>query len=229
MIKHLACIMDGNRRWARRKGLLPWLGHREGVNAIQRAIDFCLDKKIAYLSLYTFSLENFKRPQEELNFLFSTMAQESEGLLAQCLKKEIRIKFVGDRTQFPSSIIPVCKKLEESTAHFSKLQVNFLFCYGGRQEIVGGVKKIIHDIKAGILQEDQLTDELFAQKLWTAGIPDPELIVRTGGVRRLSNFLLYQAAYTELYFLDCLWPELTPTHLDDALTFFENCQRNYGK
>lgn len=220
--------MDGNRRWARRKGWLPWLGHREGMNAMQRAIDFCLEKKITFLSLYTFSLENFKRPQEELDFLFDTLVSEAEGLLGQSLEKGVRIRFIGDRTLFPAKVLPVCERIEKSTEHLTQLNVNFLFCYGARQEIVNAVKNIAHKIKTGELAQGELTDELFANTLWTSGMPDPDLIIRTGGVHRLSNFLLYQAAYAELYFLDCLWPELTKTHLEDAIAFFKNCQRNYG-
>lgn len=228
MVKHLACIMDGNRRWARRKGWLPWLGHREGMNAVQRAIDYCLEKNIPYLSLYTFSLENFKRPQDELNFLFDTLVSEAEGMAEQCKEKGVRVRFIGDRTQFPASVAPVCARIEQVTQDFTRLNVNFLFCYGSRQEIMNAVKQIALKVKSGHLAESDITDELFANNLWTSGIPDPDLIIRTGGVHRLSNFLLYQAAYAELYFLDCLWPELTKNHLDDALAFFKNCQRNYG-
>lgn len=228
MIKHLACIMDGNRRWARQKGWLPWVGHRQGAQAVKNVVDFCLEKNIPYLSLYTFSIENFKRPAEELNYLFDLMIEESDALLEQYIAKGVCVRFIGDRTLFPEKIRPTCERIEQATAHLSTLHLNFLFCYGGRQEIIGGIKQIIGKIKTGELVEDQLTDELFAQCLWTAGMPEPDMILRTGGAKRLSNFLLYQAAYAECYFIDCLWPELTKKHLERAMVFFQETQRNYG-
>lgn len=228
-IKHLACIMDGNRRWARKQGWLPWLGHQEGVNAARRVIAFCLEKKITYLSLYTFSLENFKRPAQELAFLFEILAnKEASNIINDCVKNKIRLVFIGDRSQFPEPLIPIIEEAEQRTQAFTDLTVNLLFCYGGRQEIVSGIKKIIHHIKTGQISEDAISDELFEQYLWTSGIPEPDLIIRPGGEKRLSNFLIYQAAYSEIYFLDCLWPELTKEHLEQALAFFYNVQRNYG-
>lgn len=228
-VKHLACIMDGNRRWAKKQGLLPWLGHQEGINTARRVIDFCLEKKIPYLSLYTFSLENFKRPAQEVDFLFNILAtKESSKIIDDCVKNKIRLVFIGDRSLFPDSLIPIIQEAEQRTQTFTNLTVNLLFCYGGRQEIVSGIKKIIHHLKTGQISEDSISDELFERYLWTSGIPAPDLIIRPGGVKRLSNFLIYQAAYSELYFLDCLWPELTHEHLENALAFFYNTQRNYG-
>jgi len=228
MIKHLACIMDGNRRWARQKGWLPWVGHRQGAQAVKRVVDFCLQKQIPYLSLYTFSLENFKRPTQELEYLFDMMLEESDAMLAHYQKQGVRVRFLGERSLFPTKIVPVIEQIERSTEQFNRLHLNFLFCYGGRQEILGSVKQIIAKVKSGELSEDQLTDELFEQYLWTHGLPEPDMILRTGGVKRLSNFLLYQSAYAEFYFLDCLWPELTEQHLEKAMVFFEDTQRNYG-
>ncbi len=129
---------------------------------------------------------------------------------------------------FPEKVRPICERIEAETAHLNKLQLNFLFCYGAQQEIIGGIKKLVHDIKAGKLSEDDISREVFQNYLWTSGIPEPDLIVRTGGVKRLSNFLLYQAAYSEFYFLDCLWPDITNEHLNGALNFFNESQRNAG-
>lgn len=228
MIKHLACIMDGNRRWAMRKGWLPWIGHKEGGQVIKRVVDFCLKKNISYLSLYTFSLENFKRPQQELDFLFDLIIQEADAMLADCLQNGVRIRFVGDRSLFPTQVASTCIRLEGQTAHLTTLQLNFLFCYGARQEIVAGIKKVIEDVKSGVLQAVDLDEKLFADYLWTQGMPDPDLIIRTGGQHRLSNFLLYQAAYAELYFLDCFWPDLQTQDLENAYAYYEQRQRNYG-
>jgi len=229
MIKHLACIMSGNRTWARSKGWLPWMGYKEGVQAIKRVIDFCLENKIPYLSLYTFSIENFKRPAEEQNYMFNILAkEESDNLLAQALEKGVRVQFIGDRSLFPASVAPLWQKIEEKTADLKNLTVNFLFCYGGRQEIMAGVKQVIHKIKIGEMKEEDLSPELFGKQLWTHDMPDPDLIIRTDRYQRLSNFLLYQAAYAELYFLDCMWPAITREHLNDALNYFNTVKRNFG-
>ncbi len=228
MIKHLACIMDGNRRWARLQGKLPMLGHQEGVQAGRRVIQFCLEKKIPYLSLYTFSIENFKRSQQELDFIFNMLATQGMQEVAQLRQEGVRIRFVGDRTLFPHSLISVCETLEQQTQDCTALQVNLLFCYGARQEIIGGIKKVIQQVKAGILDENDINEESFQHYLWTHDFPEPDLIVRTGGASRLSNFLLYQAAYSELYFLDCLWPDVGAKQLEQAISFFDNAQRNFG-
>lgn len=228
MIQHLAAIMDGNRRWARRQGFKPWVGHRNGAESVKTLTQFCLKKNIPYLSLYAFSLENFKRSQEELSYLFSLITQEFHNQLDQFINNGIKVRFIGDRTLFPAQVVPTIIDIEEKTAHLSMLNLNFLFCYGSRQEIIGGIQSLIKKIKAGIIAEHDISDETFSQCLWTADIPEPELIIRTGGMKRLSNFLLYQAAYSEFYFLDCLWPEITEQHLNEVLDNFQSCQRNYG-
>lgn len=229
MIKHLACIMDGNRRWAKKQGWLPWDGHKEGVKAAQRVVDFCLQQSIPYLSLYTFSHENFRRPLEEQHFLFNVLFKEiRQKLIHELLQKNVRLSFIGDRSLFPASVQQDCDEIEAMTATATALHVNLLFCYGGRQEIVAGIKKIMARVQAGDFLPTELTDALFEDYLWTAGIPAPDLIVRTGGVQRLSNFLLFKAAYSELFFLDCLWPDLTKDHLMQVMQSFEVRQRNFG-
>ncbi|HZW61388.1 MAG TPA: polyprenyl diphosphate synthase [Candidatus Babeliales bacterium] len=228
MMKHLACIMDGNRRWAKQKGWRSYQGHREGVEAVKRVAQFCLDRNIPYLSLYTFSIENFNRSEQEKEFLFNLIIDGAQQSLEEFLKQGIRIRFIGDRSLFPASVLSTCQLLEQQTAHLTKLNLNFLFCYGARQEIVGGIKTLVRKVMEGIISEDEISPELFRECLWTKDIPEPDLIIRTGNVKRLSNFLLYQAAYSEFYFLDCLWPELTTEHLEAALTSYNNCQRNFG-
>lgn len=228
MIKHLAFVMDGNRRWAKKHGLLPWYGHREGVDALKRVINFCLEKQIAYASFYTLSIENLKRPEEEKHYLFELIMKEAESQMGVFLSNGARVRFIGDRTLFPASILPICERIEQETAHLTTINLNFLFCYGARQEIVGSIKELVKQVQAGNIKQEDISDELFSDMLWTRGIPEPDLIVRTGGVQRLSNFLLYQAAYSEFYFLDCLWPEITTDHLESALGHLTNCQRNLG-
>ncbi len=229
MITHLACIMDGNRRWAMQKGWIPWYGHRGGIDAAMRVVDFCREKQIKYLSVYTFSIENFKRSSEEKNYLFSTLAKEAAHIIEQLKQKQVRIRFIGDRTLFPENLKPICEQAEQDTAHFAAMQLNVLFCYGAQQEIVNAVKQVVKQVSVGTITIDDLSPEMFKQYLWTKDIPDPDLIIRTGGRQRLSNFLLYQAAYSELYFLDCLWPELTKEHLQKAVDHFNHCRRNFGQ
>lgn len=228
MIKHLACMMDGNRRWAISQGLQPWLGHKQGVESLKKLIKFCLEKKIPYASVYTFSLENFKRPEQEKQFVFNLMAQELGKVADELIERGVRICFIGDRTLFPASVVETCEAVERKTEHVSTLTLNLLFCYGSQQEIVFGVKSIIRKIKSGLLKEEDIDKETISQHLWTRGTPEPELVIRTGGARRLSNFLLYQSAYSEFYFLDCMWPELTQEHLEQTLEDFANRKRNFG-
>ncbi|HEX2978294.1 MAG TPA: polyprenyl diphosphate synthase [Candidatus Babeliales bacterium] len=227
-MNHLAIIMDGNRRWARSKGLGSLVGHSNGFEAAKRAVEFCLKKKIPYLSLYTFSIENFKRSEHERSYLFDLLASKAPQLIDDFLKYGVRARFIGDRSLFPAHLLATIENLELQTNQGHNLQVNFLFCYGARQEIVHGVKSIIQKIKNGELSENDITDETLNNSLWTAGIPEPDMIIRTGGTKRISNFLLYQAAYSEFYFLDCLWPEITEDHLQAACLNFEECKRNFG-
>lgn len=228
-ITHLACIMDGNRRWAEQHGWMPWDGHRAGLKAAQRVVDFCLQEQIPYLSLYTFSLENFRRSAAELHFLFNVLMREmKDRLLEEFIIKEVCVRFVGDRAQFPKEVLPICDEIEQKTSVLSRLRVNLLFCYGGQQELVHGMRSIARKLKAGELTEEQISDELIEQSLWTAGIPAPDLIVRTGGAQRLSNFFLFKAAYSEFFFLDRFWPEIADTDLRAVMESFYIRQRNFG-
>lgn len=228
MIKHLACIMDGNRRWAKKQGLAAAYGHRQGVEAVRAVVDFCLQKHISYLSLYTFSIENHQRVSEEKNYLFELMISEATKGIEEFIAKNIQVRFVGDRALFPQHLIPLCTDIENKTAGGTTLQFNILFYYGGRQEIVGGIKEIARKIAAGELTHDEITEQLVNNHLWMGNIPEPDLIIRTGGFKRLSNFLLYQSAYSELHFIDCLWPEITMHHLEEAYVNFHTGKRNFG-
>lgn len=229
MIQHIAFIMDGNRRWAKKQGLQAFFGHRKGAEALENVIDFCLTSKILYVSLYTFSIENFNRSAAEVNYLFDLLVSEARKKLAVFLNHGVRVRFVGDRTLFPASIISTVDLLEQETSACVNLNLNFLFCYGARQEIIGGIKKFYEQIKLGAVLLEDLDDESFKHYLWTGDIPEPELIIRTSGVKRLSNFLLYQAAYSEFYFLDCLWPDITQEHMRTAVQSYIDTQRNFGQ
>ena len=224
-LQHLGIIMDGNRRWARKQGLQPWLGHKHGIEALKIALKFCIKKRIPYLTLYTFSQENFKRPAEELDYLFNTIAQEIKQTCYELLmKNNIQIRFLGRRELFPEHLKESIATIEEQTSRNTGLRVNIMFCYSGRQELVHAVKQII----SKHLAPEDITEDIIADHLWTAHIPDPDLIIRTGYVHRLSNFLPYQSVYSELYFIDCYWPEITEEHLEDALQYYESIHRTFG-
>lgn len=221
--------MDGNRRWAIKQGLLSSFGHKKGLEGVSTVVDFCLQKKIPYLSLYTFSIENLKRSVAEQHYLFEVLAYEAAQELEQFKQKNVNIRFVGDRALFPKSVKPICETLEKETKNCNGLYLIFLLCYGGRQEIVDTTKRIAAKIKKGDLQEADITPEVFNRFLWTTELPNPDLIIRTGGHHRLSNFLLFQGAYSELYFLDCLWPDISQQDLEAAVIFFDDCQKNFGQ
>lgn len=229
MLQHLACIMDGNRRYARRHGWKIWRGHKQGVESVKLIVDFCIQQKIKHLSLYTFSLENFKRSPEEQKYLFSLLVEQTRDALPELQKKGISIRFIGDKSYFPRKVLPSCDEVEEQTKDLNVLQLYFLFCYGARQEIISATQKLCKAVAAGKIAEGAITPELFESYLWTSGIPNPDVIIRTGGTQRLSNFLLYQAAYSELYFLDCLWPEITEKELIGAVNYFMASKQNFGK
>jgi undecaprenyl diphosphate synthase len=229
-IKHLALIMDGNRRWARKQGLEAWRGHEKGTEPVKVAVEFCLQQQIPYLTLYTFSLENFKRSPEELEHLFTII---KKGLLADDVQKlfehGVKIRFVGDRSKFPADLIQTITDLEKKTANGTKLLVNILFCYGGQQEIAAAMQKIGEKIARNELKPEAITPELITQYIWMGDVPCPDLMIRTGGEQRLSNFLTWQCGYGELMFLDCYWPDITTEHLANAVKEFETRKRRFGK
>lgn len=229
-ITHLGVIMDGNRRWAKARGLPPWEGHRAGAKSLVKTIDFCLSRKIPYVTVYAFSIENFQRSKQELNFLFEVLAQEMAGEgLESCHQKGVKIKFIGDRAIFPVQVQGIIEQAQQRTEKNALLHLNILFCYGGRQEILSGVKNIVKKIQRGELTEDEITDETFMQCLWMKDCPEPDLVVRSGGDQRLSNFLLYTLAYSELRFIDCYWPDVDEQVLQDVVDDFKASKRNFGK
>lgn len=221
--------MDGNRRWAKAQGLIPSLGHKQGAETVKLAINFCLKHKIKNLSLYTFSLENFKRSETEKNFLFSLLIEQAKKNSSELIKSGVKVKFIGEKTKFPVSVFDSCNQLEKETSDGQNLNLYFDFCYGGRQEIISAVKAIIEDTKANKINSFDIDENTFKKYLWSKDIPDPEIIVRTGGIHRLSNFFLYEAAYSEIFFLDCLWPDLTEQHLEKVINDFNTRIRNFGQ
>ena len=227
-MQHLALIMDGNRRWAKQRLLRPCRLVMKRALRREKSGGILYRTCYSEFSLYAFSLENFRRAPEEVNFLFELFVKEAYAEKESLKKEGVCVKFIGDRTLFPAHVLPALQKLEESTAHNTKLFLQLLFCYGSQQEITATVKKIAAEVKQGTVALEDITPEFLSSLLWTGAIPAPELIIRTGGKKRLSNFLLYQAAYSELCFLDCLWPDLQREHLVNAVKEFQEEQRNFG-
>lgn len=227
-MQHLAFIMDGNRRWAKSAGFAAMQGHKQGKEAAKLAIEFCIKRGIKYLSLYTFSLENFSRSVIEQEVIFSILVDSITHGLDEFIDQGVRIAFVGDRSKFPEHLRQAIIDAELKTKSLTELQLNILFCYGGQQELVHAVKGIATKVAAGELAVSDINQDTISDALWTAGVPNPDLIVRTSGVNRLSNFLLYQAAYSELAFLDCHWPEITEAHLQKCVDDFARSNRNFG-
>jgi len=228
MITHLACIMDGNRRWAQQNGMMPWYGHSQGAESVKTAIQFCIENSISYLSLYAFSLENFNRSALEKEYIFSYLINEADKQLPDFIAHGVSVRFVGDRSLFPAHVLPVCESIEQATAQGTNLKVQILFCYGARQELLAATKEIGRRVASGEIKAEDISESMLKEHLWTGAIPEPDLIIRTGGFKRLSNFLLYQSAYSELYFTDCLWPEITAQHLHDAMSSYHHYKRNFG-
>lgn len=228
-MQHLAIIPDGNRRWARQNKLSTLLGHQKGSKSVKHAINVCLENKIRYLSIYTFSLENFNRSEEEKDYLFKMIPKEITDNLQNCIDNKIRVRVVGNRSIFPKNTQESLQFIEEKTQNFDNLNLNFLFCYGGRQEILEAVKTIFKKIISGIINLDKIDEQTIRDHLWSATIPDPDLIIRTSGISRLSNFFTFQSAYSELIFLDCYWPEITKELLQKCIDRYKSVSRNFGK
>lgn len=227
-MQHLAIIPDGNRRWAKKHMLETIFGHKRGMEVVRSAINVCIRNGIRFLSFYTFSLENFNRPNHEQSYLFDLLINDFPRNLPELITNGVRVKFIGDRSRFPAIMQNVIAHLEEQTQHLTTLQINLLFCYGATAEIVSAVQRIAQQVKDGVLDAANITEETVYNALWTNGIPNPELIIRTGGVMRLSNFLLMQAAYSEFAFVDDFWPDITEDRLQQCLLKFTQTQRNFG-
>lgn len=225
---HVAIIMDGNGRWAQARGLPRAAGHAQGAEAVRRTVKAAKVLGIRYLTLYGFSLENWKRPAKEITDLM--------GLLRLYLRKEInelhregvRIRFIGDRTLLAPDIVSLIEMSEQKTRENTQLDLIVALSYGSRQEITAAAKQLALDVAAGTIDPEAIDDQSIEQRLFTADLPDPDLIIRTSGEQRISNFLLWQAAYAELVFTDVLWPDFSQDVLEQSIVEFGRRERRYG-
>ena len=220
-LQHIAFIMDGNGRWARKRGMVREYGHRFGAEAFKNITKYCVDIGIKTITVYAFSSENWKRPEKEVNAIMKLLDKYLDDCLADFSKYNVKVKFIGDMSAFEGPFMEKINKVQDVTAS-GEFTVNIALNYGARPELVNAFNKMIND---GIRSADEQT---ISKYLYTSECPDPDLIIRTGGEYRLSNFLLWQAAYSELYFTDCLWPDITPEIVNEAIRAFYSRKRRYG-
>jgi undecaprenyl diphosphate synthase len=225
---HVAIIMDGNGRWAKARGLPRVAGHRRGGEAVRRAVIAAAELGISYLTLFGFSSENWKRPAHEVDDLMTLLRHYLRGEVAELHRNNVRVRVIGDRERLAPDIVTLIDNTEALTAGNTGLRLSVALSYGGRAEIAGAARRIAEAAMAGRLRPDQIDETVFARYLLTADMPDPDLVIRTSGEQRLSNFLLWQTAYSEFVFIDTLWPDFTKTDLERALSEFHGRERRYG-
>ena len=227
-LRHVAIIMDGNGRWAERRGLPRSMGHRAGVEAVRRTLTASLDAGLGYLTLFSFSSENWSRPPAEVEFLFGLLRMYIRRDLARLHRDGVRVRVIGERDGLPADIGALIREAEALTADNRRLTLVVAFNYGARDEIVRVARHLAEKVRKGGLDPESIDEELITANLDTTEIPDPDLIIRTGGELRLSNFLLWQAAYAELVFLPVYWPDFDAAQLNAAIDEFGRRVRRYG-
>ncbi len=226
-MEHLAIIMDGNGRWAKARGLPRSEGHRAGGETVRRVLGFCRDAGIRYLTLYAFSVENWKRPKEEVDALMGLLVTYLAGEESMLHKHQVRLRIMGQKDDLPEAVQAELARVEAATAQYER-QLILCLSYGGRTEIVSAAKRLAKAVAAGELDPEAIDEATFTQHLYLPDVPDPDLIVRTSGEMRLSNFLLWQASYAELYVTPVLWPDFDKADFDAALASFGKRERRYG-
>ena len=228
-LRHIAIIMDGNGRWATKKGLPRSLGHKKGAEVVKEITKAAAEKGIRFLTLYAFSTENWQRSEEEVSYLMTLLRQYLKSDLQELKENKVRIRFIGERYMLDQDIQQLMADLENQTASYDKLTVCIALSYGSRQEIVAAAKKIATRVKNGDISPEDIDINLFSDMLYTKDIPDPDLLIRTSGEQRLSNYLLWQLAYSELAFTDVLWPDFSAQVLQRLIDNYQTRERRYGK
>lgn len=227
-LQHIAIIMDGNSRWAKKHNLPTALGHKQGAEAARKALIGCIKLNIPYLTLYTFSSENWQRSSEEVGDLIELLKFYLSNELDLLIEQKVRVKIIGNKNKFPQDVIDLVDRCEEATKNNDRLFLQIALSYGSRIEIIEAQKKLLSDVVSGKLILEELDEKIFSKYLYTNSVPDPDLLIRTSGEYRVSNFLLWQIAYTELYFTKILWPDFNITHLRRAINNYKKRERRYG-
>ncbi len=226
--QHIAIILDGNGRWAKKKGMPRNYGHAQGSKNVERICEDAYRLGVKYLTVYAFSTENWKRPQDEVNALMNLLRNYMKTCLKTAEKNHMRVRVLGDKTALDEDIRNRIEELEEATKDNDGLNFQIALNYGSRDEMVRAMKKMCRDIKAGAVEPEQIDESLFETYLDTHDIPDPDLMIRTSGEQRLSNYLLWQLAYSEFYFTDVLWPDFTKEELIKAIEYYNGRERRFG-
>ena len=225
--RHIAIILDGNGRWAKKRGLPRTAGHAAGAETFRRIATYCKNIGVNYLTVYAFSTENWSRPEEEVKSIMKLLDRYLREAIATMERDHIKMKILGDVSILSPSLRAEIEETNEISSRYEGFQANICLNYGGRAEILQAAKRYALDASKGIASAD-LTEETFSSYLYSAGIPDPDLLIRPGGEKRISNFLLWQCAYSEFYFTDVLWPDFTPEELDKAIAEFSRRERRFG-
>ncbi|MDX2243041.1 MAG: isoprenyl transferase [Leptolyngbyaceae cyanobacterium bins.302] len=227
--RHVAVIMDGNGRWAKQRGLPRFMGHRRGVDALKDLLRCCRDWGVEALTAYAFSTENWGRPSEEVEFLMTLFERVLRQELREMMQENVRIRFVGNLSVLPRSLQSEIERAVSETATNQGIQFTVATNYGGRQEILQACRAIAQKVQEGLISPDEIDEALFDRHLYTAGICDPDLLIRTSGEMRLSNFLLWQMAYGEIYVTETLWPDFDRDQFHQALSAYQQRERRFGK
>jgi len=225
---HVAVIMDGNGRWAGSRGLPRTLGHKAGIEAVRRTVKACRDLPISHLTLYSFSAENWRRPPTEIHELMQLLRFYLRSELESLHKEGVRVKVIGERQMLPADIVTMIERAETLTQGNAALTLTLALSYGGRQEITAAARGVAKAVRDGALRLEDIDERVMQSFLFTGDTPDPDLVIRTSGEQRISNFLLWQSAYAEYLFLDVLWPDFSAEHLADAIAEFRRRERRYG-
>ena len=227
--KHVAVVMDGNGRWAKKRFLPRSAGHRAGVSATRAIVENCDQQGIEALTVFAFSSENWSRPKKEVDALMSIFISTLKSEMLKLKKQNVRVKFIGDRTAFPDELQSVINETEKQTEANTGLALTIAANYGGRWDMTDACKRIAQQVSSGDLSVDDIDESLISGELSLSGLPEIDLFIRTGGESRISNFLLWQIAYTELYFTDTLWPDFNKKSLEEAVEWYGTRQRRFGK
>ncbi len=229
--KHVGFIMDGNGRWAQQRGLERSEGHKAGAKVFKKIGEYCADVGIEYMTFYAFSTENWNRPKKEvlaLMNLFKEYLRDGDARLGENKVRQMKLRFIGERENLPKDLLKLIEKAERETANYNKVTVNIALNYGGRREITNAVKKIAEKVKNGEISTSDITEDMISQNIYTAGQPDPDIIVRPSGEYRLSNFMPWQSCYSEFWYSDILWPDFSEEDVNKLLSDYQNRHRRFG-
>ncbi len=227
--QHVAIIMDGNGRWAKARGLPRTAGHRAGLKVVRQIVEECVARKVGFLTLFTFSSENWRRPPDEVGMLMGLVLDALEREINDLHRNGVRLRFIGDRAMLGADLTARILSAEALTLENKGLGLNVAMAYGGRWDISQACRSLASEVASGALQVDEINEARIGSRLSLAPLPDPDLMIRTGGEQRISNFLLWNMAYTELYFCDVLWPEFSVQNLQNAFDNFKDRERRFGK